>query len=247
MKKNKQGTWFDVVKELVIVVLLMCSVRWAVAEPFLVPSGSMIPTLLIKDYIFVTKFSYGLRIPFTKTWLFGPVTPKRGDVVVFRAKDDDFYFMVKRVIGLPGDRLQLVKKDGVEALSINGTIVGYEQLLQQDSAPNSVVKEDFSYKDDDFNWYKEHLPEMSHNIQHSQMPTDGEEYPEYVVPEGHLFMMGDNRDRSLDSRAWGSLPMENILGKAQFIWMSCSEDAPAGGVLCFGEDLRASRIFKSIN
>lgn len=245
MKKNKQGTWFDVVKELLIVVLLMCSVRWAVAEPFLVPSGSMIPTLLVKDYIFVTKFSYGLRVPFTKTWLFGPVTPKRGDVVVFRAKDDDFYFMVKRVIGLPGDRIQLVKKDGVEALSINGSVVQYDQLLPGESSPEEP-QEDFNYKDDDFNWYKEHLPEKAHKIQQSQIASDSEEYPEYVVPEGHLFMMGDNRDRSLDSRSWGSLPLENILGKAQFIWMSCSEDSPAGGVLCFGEDLRASRIMKSI-
>lgn len=228
-------------------VLLMCGVRWAIAEPFLVPSGSMIPTLLIKDYIFVTKFSYGLRIPFTKTWMFGPITPKRGDVVVFRAKDDDFYFMVKRVVGLPGDRLQLINKDGVESLSINGEVVKYDRLNAP--AEGTIAgTDDFKYKDDDFNWFKEHLPGKSHTLQLSAMASDdSSENPEYVVPEGHIFMMGDNRDRSSDSRVWGTLPIENILGKAQFIWMSCSEDSPAGGVLCFGEDMRSSRIFKSIN
>lgn len=217
-------------------ILLMCSVRWALAEPFLVPSGSMIPSLLIKDYILVTKFSYGLRVPFTKTWIVGPVTPQRGDVVVFRAKDDDFYFMVKRVVGLPGDRIQMVKADGMEKLSINGKILDLE-------AVETSEKEEYT----DFKWYSESLGDRVHTLQYSTAGGDVEtESQEYIVPEGHVFMMGDNRDRSSDSRVWGSLPMENILGKAQFIWMSCEEDAPAGGVLCFGEDLRSDRVFKAI-
>lgn len=252
MATNKQGTWLDVFKELLIVVLLMCSVRWAIAEPFLVPSGSMIPSLLIKDYIFVTKFSYGLRIPFTKTWMFGPITPQRGDVVVFRSKDDDFYFMVKRVVGLPGDRIQLVRKDGIEALSVNGAIVPYEAITVtekdiEDSKRAGHTGEDYLYKDEEFNWYYERLGDKKHLMQYSAVPSEGDEdAQEYVVPEGHIFMMGDNRDRSSDSRVWGSLPLENILGKAQFVWMSCDENAPAGGVLCFGEDLRASRVGKKI-
>lgn len=236
MATNKQGTWLDVFKELIIVVVLMCSMRWALAEPFLVPSGSMIPSLLIKDYILVTKFSYGLRVPFTKTWIVGPITPKRGDVVVFRAKDDDFYFMVKRVVGLPGDRIQMLNKDGEERLSVNG------KVLDVQAVPQPPLQED-----KDFQWYLELLGDRTHLLQYAN--TEGEiasESQEFVVPEGHVFMMGDNRDRSSDSRVWGSLPIENILGKAQFIWMSCDEDAPAGGVFCFGEDLRSDRLFKSI-
>lgn len=215
----------------------MCSVRWAFAEPFLVPSGSMIPTLLIKDYILVTKFSYGLRVPFTKIWVVGPIAPQRGDVVVFRAKDDDFYFMVKRVVGLPGDRIKMVTADGMEKLSINGKIL--------DIAPLEVT----TTLDDEsgFKMFTETLVDRAHSLQYAENSSDiGAENEEYVVPEGHVFMMGDNRDRSSDSRVWGSLPMENILGKAQFIWMSCNEDAPAGGVFCFGEDLRSERLFKSI-
>ncbi len=238
MAKNKQGTWLDVFKELIIVIVLMCTVRWALAEPFLVPSGSMIPTLLIKDYILVSKFSYGLRVPFTKVWLVGPVTPQRGDVVVFRAKDDDFYFMVKRVIGLPGDRIQMVAADGMEKLSINGKILDLTAL------DPDIAKKD-SDESTGFKVYSENLGERSHILQYADAPTTPEP-EEFVVPEGHVFMMGDNRDRSSDSRVWGTLPMENILGKAQLIWMSCEEDAPAGGVLCFGEDLRADRVFKSI-
>lgn len=230
---NKRGRWLDVFKELVIVVVLICSLRWAVAEPFLVPSGSMIPSLLIKDYIFVTKFSYGLRVPFSKMWLFGPVIPQRGDVVVFRAKDDDFYFMVKRVVGLPGDRLQMVQKDDREYLSVNG------ELLE-------TLEFSGETEDDDFARYIEKMDSKGHLIQYSTGSSSEQERPEYVVPEGHIFMMGDNRDRSSDSRVWGPLPVENILGKAQFIWMSCEEDSPAGGVFCFGENLRQERLFKAI-
>lgn len=229
---NKQGTWLDVLKELGIVIVLMCGLRWALAEPFLVPSGSMIPTLLIKDYILVSKFSYGLRFPFTKIWIYGPVLTQRGEVVVFRSKDDDFYFMVKRVVGLPGDRIQMVQDNGVERLSINGELVPTTQAVTPEG-------------EDDFSWLQEKFAAQEHLVQYSKINSESEN-PEYIVPPGHIFMMGDNRDRSSDSRVWGSLPIENILGKAQFIWMSCEEDSPAGGVLCFGEDLRSERILKSI-
>ncbi len=192
----------------------------------------MIPSLLIKDYILVTKFSYGLRVPFTKIWLMGPSLPDRGDVVVFRAKDDDFYFMVKRVVGLPGDRIQMVQKDGVDRLSINGTLMEQTELNPPED-------------EEDFSWYSEILGNRKHYVQYSKFSSQ-QEAQEFVVPKGHIFVMGDNRDRSSDSRVWGPLPVENILGQAQLIWMSCKEDSPAGGVFCFGEDLRTERLFKFI-
>jgi len=230
--KNLKGTWGGVFKDFVLVVLLMCAFRWAVAEPFLVPSGSMIPTLLVKDYILVSKFSYGLRVPFTKNWLFGPRTPKRGDVVVFRSKDDNFYFMVKRVVGLPGDKIA-IDTDG-QRLSING---------------KPVAMEDLNLTEDDFKLFVESLPqavgEMKHMVQYAADTSVGAD--EFDVPAGHIFLMGDNRDRSSDSRAWGSLPIENLLGKAQFIWMSCDDEAPAGSILCLDEHMRRERVGIWIN
>ncbi|MBY0316816.1 MAG: signal peptidase I, partial [Bdellovibrionales bacterium] len=91
-QRGLKGTWLQVVSHFLVVILLMGTFRWVIAEPFLVPSGSMIPSLLIKDYILVSKYSYGLRLPFGKLWLIGPLTPARGDVVVFRSKDDSDYY-----------------------------------------------------------------------------------------------------------------------------------------------------------
>lgn len=226
---NRKGTWRSVAKDFFLVILLICAFRWVGAEPFLVPSGSMIPTLLVKDYILVSKFSYGLRLPFTKKWLLGPFIPQRGDVVVFKAKDDNFYFMVKRVVGLPGDKIQ-VDRQG-RHLVINGQVIPMEFLNNSE--------------DEDFKVSMENLMGAPHLVQYSQNSVFTQEGT-IEVPKGQIFLMGDNRDRSSDSRVWGSLPIENILGKAQFIWMSCKEDSPAGGVFCLGSDLRADRIAKKI-
>lgn len=233
MSKNLQGRWGQVLKDFVLVVLVVCSLRWALAEPFLVPSGSMIPTLLIKDYILVSKFSYGIRMPFTKKWLVGPRLPLRGDVVVFRAQEDDYYFMVKRVVGLPGDKISVNQKD--QRLLING--IAQVQVPQAGSS-----------EEDGFKVALETLGSRTHAVQYEEQEnawSEGQEQ-EYVVPEGHIFLMGDNRDRSSDSRIWGSLPVENLLGKAQFIWMSCKEEAPAASVFCLGEDMRQDRVFTKI-
>jgi len=221
---GKKGRWSQVFRDFFIVAVLVCAVRWAVAEPFLVPSGSMIPTLLIKDYIFVTKYSYGLRLPFTKKWIIGPFTPKRGEVVVFRSVDNNYYFLVKRVVGLPGDKI--VVGQGEPRLTVNG---------------KPVELEDLQTTDDGFHVYDENLLGREHMVQYST--TEGfSTTGEYIVPPGHIFMMGDNRDRSSDSRMFGMLPIENVLGKAQFIWMSCDEDTPPGSILCLDEHLRRERV-----
>lgn len=223
-KISRKGRWRDVFRDFLLVVLLVCTFRWVVAEPFLVPSGSMIPTLLVKDYIFVSKFSYGVRVPFMKSWIVGPQIPKRGDIVVFRSKDDDFYFMVKRVVGLPGDTIKVSR--ATPHITINGEAIAEERLQSDDL---------------DFESYIETFKGQDHLVQYGIGGYSAE--GEFKVPEGHIFMMGDNRDRSSDSRAWGALPIENILGKAQFIWMSCDEDAPPGSILCLDEHMRRDRMF----
>lgn len=218
-----KGTWRSVAKDFFLVVLLICGFRWMIAEPFLVPSGSMIPTLLIKDYILVSKFSYGLRLPFTKHWILGPYVPARGDVVVFKSKEDNFYFMVKRVVGLPGDKIKVDRVS--DRLIINDKPISMASLK---------VHDDFRISNEDLMGRKHLVQYKLNSISTSEGVIE--------VPEGHIFLMGDNRDRSSDSRTWGTLPVENILGKAQMIWMSCREESPAGGVFCLGDDLRTERI-----
>ncbi len=232
MKKNLQGRWIQVIRDFALVVVVICGLRWSLGEPFLVPSGSMIPTLLVKDYILVSKFSYGLRIPFTKKWLWGPRTPQRGDVVVFRSKEDDYYFMVKRVVGLPGDKIVVGRKG--------------ERLIINDKPMLQIVQT--GVQEEGFEYFEEALGNVEHLVQYETVGSewDLEQEREFVVPDGHLFLMGDNRDRSSDSRVWGSLPMTNLLGKAQWIWMSCKEDAPAASVFCIGEDMRQERVFTKI-
>ncbi len=228
--QGRQGRWSQVIRDFLLVVVLVCALRWAVGEPFLVPSGSMIPTLLIKDYIVVSKFSYGLRIPFTKTWFLGPKIPQRGDVVVFRSKGDSSYFMVKRVVGLPGDKISIAREK--QNLWINNQPVAQVLLEEQ--------------PDEDTQYFKETLGDVVHTVQYAKNDDWEGEPMEIAVPEGHLFLMGDNRDASSDSRVWGTLPVENLLGKAQFIWMSCKEEAPDASVLCLGEDMRQERLFKRV-
>lgn len=227
-KKSLKGSWLQVGRDFFFILLLICALRWALVEPYVVPSGSMIPTLLVKDYIVASKFSYGLRVPFTKTWLLGPYLPERGDVVVFKSKDDQFYFMVKRVVGLPGDQITLDAEK--KQLMVNG-----------EPFPMDPVGEN----DEGFKVYMEQFAQGSHEIQYGPF-VRASLSGEYTVPEGHVFMMGDNRDRSSDSRVWGSLPLTHLMGKAQWIWMSCDETAPLGGVLCLDEGLRKERLFTRI-
>lgn len=224
--RGLKGTWSSVFKDFGLVLLIVFVLRWAVAEPFLVPSGSMIPSLLIKDYILATKYSYGLRVPFTKAWLWGPHQPERGDVVVFKSKGDNFYFMVKRVVGLPGDRLRF--DQDLKTLFINDKPM--ERTLSTEG---------------DYDVYLEQFEVGPHLVQYDRLGF-ARKLEELTIPEGHLFVMGDNRDRSSDSRVWGTLPMENLMGKASVIWMSCKGDSSASSVLCLGSDLRTERLFKKI-
>lgn len=189
------------------VLALVLILRSFVAEPFVIPSGSMIPTLEVGDYILVNKYSYGLRLPVLGTKVVPVGEPARGDVMVFFPPHQPNYF-IKRVVGIPGDRIEYRNK----RLWINGEPVPVDIVVQSPPGHPGVVVVD------------ERLGEAAHRI-HIYPQLVGEacsrRRPDgcsWVVGEGEYFMMGDNRDQSDDSRSWGMVPEENIVGRAVAIW-----------------------------
>jgi signal peptidase I len=198
------------------VVLIVLVLRSFLVEPFRIPSGSMMPTLLIGDFILVNKFTYGIRLPVLHTKVIEMKTPQRGDIVVFRYPKDPSVDYIKRVIGLPGDKVVYYqKKLYINGQPINQVSLGAYQGVKEDDSPENI----------------EHLLENLTPVEHSILITHehGAFDNEYVVPAGHYFMMGDNRDNSNDSRYWGTVPEENLVGKAFFIWMSW--DLGHGGIV----------------
>jgi len=180
------------------VLLIVLVIRSFVFEPFRIPSGSMMPTLLQGDFIFVKKYSYGLRLPVTETKILETGEPERGDVVVFRLPQDPSINYIKRVVGLPGDTI--VYED--HRLTINGELVELER--SPDATPAEPV-------------YVEHLDHRVHDIliTNSYSVKDGV----YTVPEDHYFVMGDNRDNSKDSRFIEAIPESHLVGEAVRVWM----------------------------
>ncbi len=226
-RDDKRGKWTDVIKSLLTILILYLGFRWILWEPFVIPSSSMEKTLLIQDYVLVNKHAYGVRVPLSKSWLIGPKVPKRGEVVVFKSKQDDNLFLVKRVIGLPGDKITMDEKGFIQ---VNRTPFVYE-AFEDDS--------------DEFSAYKESNGEHTYRI---QIRSGGKVNPEsYEVPEGHIFLMGDNRDYSSDSRIWGPLPLENIMGKLELIWFSCEESDKLSSFLCAPSDFRTERFFQAVD
>jgi len=189
------------------IVLIVLVLRSFLAEPFRIPSGSMMPTLLVGDFILVNKFTYGIRLPVINKKVLALNEPKRGDIVVFRYPKDPSVDYIKRVIGLPGDKIVYdnkklyVNDKPVEQVSL-GRYEGFGQGRDMTGA--------------------EHLLENLTGVEHSILVRNDALSAEgvYVVPEGNYFVMGDNRDNSNDSRYWGTVPEENLVGKAFFIWMS---------------------------
>lgn len=190
------------------ILLLVFCVRSFAYEPFRIPSGSLKPTLLIGDFILVNKFDYGVRLPVTHTKLFSNGEPQRGDIVVFREPPTESRDLIKRVIGIPGDHVSYKNK----VLTINGkemtqTFEKYSTDDEDGEGPWQVVQK------------QENLFGIKHRIYQIPGRDIGGDF-EIDVPAGKYFMMGDNRDDSADSRVWGFLPEENIVGRASHIWMS---------------------------
>jgi len=242
--KKKTGGLLDTLKTVFWAIVIALMVRTFAFEPFNIPSGSMIPSLLVGDYLFVSKFSYGYSkhsMPFSLPIIPGRVfesEPERGDVVVFKLPSDTSQDYIKRVIGLLGDTIQV--KEG--RLYINNKIIERERIedyiLTDGGGRSAAVPQ-----------YIETLPNgRVHRILEmfgDQGPSDNTEA--FTVPDGHFFMMGDNRDNSADSRAFPSrfrfVPIENLVGRAEFLFYSKDSSQP---VYDLGS-IRFDRLFQGVN
>lgn len=206
-RQHKLPIIIDYARSFFPVLILVFSVRSFAYEPFRIPSGSLKPTLLIGDFILVNKFAYGIRLPVVHTKIMSIGEPKRGDIVVFRGPPTEARDLIKRVIGVPGDHISYRNK----VLYING-----EQATQQFEQYGTDEEDNIGP------WQvaekKENLFGIEHNIY--QIPNKANDDFDVVVPEGKYFMMGDNRDVSDDSRYWGFLPEQNIIGKATRVLIS---------------------------
>jgi signal peptidase I len=230
-----EGFWVVVQAVLIAVVI-----RTLLFQPFNIPSGSMKATLLVGDYLFVSKYSYGYShysVPFSPPLFSGRIfasAPERGDVVVFRLPKDDSTDYIKRVIGLPGDRIQMI--GGV--LHINGKAIKREPVepfIDDENGGERVRR------------WRETLPNgLTYETLDLQDNGSLDNTDEYVVPADHYFMMGDNRDNSTDSRvlsAVGYVPFENLIGKAQIVFFSIGNGEPAWHVWSWPWSVRWGRLF----
>lgn len=212
--RGKLGEQFsesiDFSNSLLPVFLVVLVIRSFIVEPFTIPSGSMLPTLKVHDFILVNRFAYGLRLPVTNTKVVPVGDPEHGDVMVFQYPRDPSKNFIKRVAGLPGDRIA-IRDDQVY---INGEKAPLAEL--ETRVDDGVVA----------TIYREVLDEQPHLMRQEAVinpftgkPVEQGRDGEWVVPEGHYFVLGDNRDNSNDSRFWGMVPDENVLGRAFLIWM----------------------------
>jgi signal peptidase I len=236
----------DTVRVIIHALILALIVRVFLFQPFNIPSGSMIPTLLVGDYLFVSKYSYGYSrysFPFGFNLFSGRVwakEPDRGDVVVFKLPRDNETDYIKRVIGLPGDEIQMIhgvlhiKGKAVEKVKVDDYVV---------TEPNGRERH--------MARYKETLPNgVSYPVLDLVQDGPGDNTEVYKVPEGHFFMMGDNRDNSTDSRFLsevGFVPFENLVGKAQIIFFSIDDDSSFWQIWDWPSSVRWQRVFQVVH
>ena len=224
-KDDKEPWWIEYPKSFFPVILIVFLLRSFLVEPFKIPTGSMVPTLLVGDFILVSKFAYGIRLPLVNKKIVGIGDPHRGDVMVFRFPEDPSIDYIKRVVGIPGDQIVYENK----RLSINGVPQPHKQIADY------LNRERVHYSAQ----FEETLGGVEHAIlQEGDAPAAipftrpfpfrencnyNVEGVRCTVPPGNYFVMGDNRDNSADSRVWGFVPDENIVGKAFFIWFNFNE------------------------
>ena len=240
--RKKSGGLGETVNVIVQALLLALVIRTFLFQPFSIPSGSMRPTLLEGDYLFVTKWAYGYSrhsLPFSPDLFEGRIwdaSPERGDVAVFKYPPNPALDYIKRVIGLPGDRIQM--REG--QLYINGEPVGRQKTGQIDNPDITEVNRPVDV-------YRETLPNgVSYDTLDVTPNGISDNTREFVVPAGHYFMMGDNRDNSADSRVFGFVPEENLVGRANIIFFSISGGASPLEIWKWPSQIRPMRFFNMI-
>ena len=207
---GKEPFLVDYSKAFFPVLLVVLILRSFIAEPFRIPSNSMMPTLLTGDFILVNKFTYGLRLPINNHKIFALGEPKRGDVVVFKPPHHPDQDWIKRVIGLPGDRVSYHDNQ----VTVNGEPLKYTPIGTYEGHGNGTEMTGSQE-------LAENLLGREHRVlERTNLPLLDQGEGDWVVPAGHYFVMGDNRDNSEDSRYWGFLPEQNLRGKAFLIWMN---------------------------
>ncbi len=240
---DKEESFWDTLKTVFYAILIAILIRTVWFEPFKIPSGSMYPTLYVGDYLFVSKYTYGYSkhsLPWSLSLFEGRIwedAPQRGDVVVFKYPADNRTDFIKRVIGLPGDKIKLEKG----CLYINGEQVKREQT------DDFVLRTPYGSAER-YNQYIETLPNgVKYRILEISDNEQNDEFAELEVPAGNYFMMGDNRDRSDDSRvSVGFVPAENLVGKARFLFFSHNEDQEWYKPWGWPKKIRWSRLFNKI-
>ena len=243
MTKGKKNSFFGNLKSIFIAIFIALLIRSFIFEPFNIPSGSMKPNLLVGDFIFVSKYSYGFSkhsLPFSIPLIPGKIfsnTPERGDVVVFKTPENNRTDYIKRVIGLPGDKIEI--KNGI--IFINGSEILRKKL-------NDFIDTDNKTSNKRVRMYNEYFFNKEINILDITDNGIVDNTQLFNVPENHFFVMGDNRDNSQDSRfisTVGFIPYENLVGKAQFIFFSL-ENARFLQIWKWPNSIRYERIFQKI-
>ncbi len=243
-----QSSWlselWELARTLMYAIVIALGVRTVAFEPFNIPSSSMVPTLLVGDFLFVSKFAYGYSrhsLPLSPQLFDGRVfgkAPERGDVAVFKWPVDNSTAYIKRIVGLPGDRIQVI--GGI--LNINGKPVQRERI-------ENYVEQDMAGFRTSFPQYVETLPNgRSHRIVEKMGDlADKDQTREVTVPPGHYFAMGDNRDNSEDSRYWKFVPAENLIGRADFLFFSIGGGHSILQFWQWPQNVRFDRLFTSVN
>lgn len=241
--------WTEGFGSFFLAIAVALTIRWAFIEAYVIPSGSMLPTLLINDHIFVNKLVFGLRVPFTEKWLLKLSSPKKGDVVVFKYPENKSQFYIKRVVGTPGDRVYYENGN----LYINDELVEKYPPMKKKADFKWLTDQDFKGEGDGALANYSHWEEKLGSKVYSTLQRKGKSsfsFGPFDVPPGHFFVMGDNRDNSQDSRLWSDdkrfVPDDYLVGRAMFVWLSCEDTLPFLTFLCNPAGLRVNRFFHSI-